>query len=164
MSVNGRKLQFPTFIAMMVRMYVSLLNCVLCTYGEIFKMPKLIPVDVSKYSLDIQQDLSTKPRKLKPGPPERIDGKTVGVFTLSQDAPHNGEMHPGGDELLRVISGNVRVSSDSSPDEDLSLGAGDTCIVPKDEWHKVSVTEESRFIHITPGPSGDHRPLESDDT
>lgn len=127
-------------------------------------MSKLIPVDVSKYSLDIQPDLSIKPRKMKPGPPERIDGMTVGILTLSEDAPHNGEMHPDGDELLHVISGKVRVSSDASPDEDLILGPGDTCIVPKGEWHKVSVIEESRIIHITPGPNGDHRPLEKNDT
>ncbi|XOV90788.1 MAG: cupin domain-containing protein [Pseudomonadota bacterium] len=73
-------------------------------------------------------------------------------------------MHPDGDEILHVISGKVRVSCDSSPDEDLILGPGDTCIVPKGEWHKVSLVEETKLIHITPGPNGDHRPLETDGT
>ena len=122
-------------------------------------MPKVIPVDVDEYSLNIHRDLTVTPYKRKPGPPERIDGMTVGIFNLTEDAPHNGEMHPDGDEILHVVSGKVRVSSDSSPDEDLVLGPGDTCIVPKGEWHKVSVVEESRFIHITPGPKGEHRPL-----
>lgn len=125
-------------------------------------MPKVIPVDASKCSLDIHRDLSIKPRKRKPGPPERIDGMTIGILTLTEDAPHNGEMHPDGDEVLHVISGKVRVSCDSSPNDDLILGPGDTCIVPRGEWHKVSMVEEARLIHITPGPHGDHRPLETD--
>ncbi|HKI74133.1 MAG TPA: cupin domain-containing protein [Pseudomonadales bacterium] len=87
---------------------------------------------------------------------------TVGIFTLTEDAPHDGEMHPDGDEILHVVSGKVRVSCDSSPGEDLILGPGDTCIVPKGEWHKVSVVEEARFIHITPGPNGDHRTLNTE--
>lgn len=127
-------------------------------------MPKLIPVDASKYSLDIYRDLSIEARARKPGRPERIDGMTVGIFTLTEDAPHNGEMHPDGDEILHVISGKVRVSCDSSPDEDLILGPGDTCIVPKGEWHNLSLIEEARVIHITPGPNGDHRPLETNGT
>ncbi len=126
-------------------------------------MPKLISVDASKFSLDVYRDLSIKPRERLPGPPARIDGMTVGILTLSEDAPHNGEMHPDGDELLHVISGKVRVSCDSSTDEDLILGPGDTCIVAKGEWHNVSLIEESKIIHITPGPNGDHRPIDADD-
>jgi quercetin dioxygenase-like cupin family protein len=126
-------------------------------------MPKLIPVDVSVCSLDIFRDLSVKPRQRKPGPPERIDGMTVGILTMSEDAPHDGEMHPDGDEILHVISGKIRVTSDTAPNEDLIMGAGDTCIVPKGEWHKVSSLETTRLIHITPGPNGDHRPLKNGD-
>lgn len=127
-------------------------------------MSKLVPIDVCEYLLDIHRDLSITPRKRKPGPPERIDGMTVGIFTSTSDAPHNGEVHLDGDEILHVVSGKVRVSCDSSPSEDLILGPGETCIVPKGEWHKVSLVEEARFIHITPGPNGDFRPLDQDDT
>lgn len=121
-------------------------------------MAKLIAVDASEYSLDIRRDLSIHPRKRKPGPPQRINGMTVGILTLTEDAPHGGEMHPDGDEILHVISGRIRISCDSAPD-DLIMGAGDTCIVPKGEWHKVSVIEETHLVHITPGPDGEHRPL-----
>ena len=120
-------------------------------------MAKPITVDVSESSLDIHRDLSVHARIRRAGPPERIDGMTVGILTLTEDAPHGGEMHPDGDEILHVISGKIRVSSDSSS-EDLIMGAGDTCIVPKGEWHKVAVVEETRLVHITPGPEGEHRP------
>ena len=125
-------------------------------------MPKLIPVDVSEYSLNIFRDFSIEPHQRQPGPPHRIEGFTVGILTLTENAPHNGEMHPDGDEIVHVISGKIRVSSDSAPNEDLIMGPGDTCIVPKGEWHKISLIEESKILHITPGPNGDHRPLESD--
>ena len=122
-------------------------------------MAELIRIDSSEYSLDIFRDLSIQPRKREPGPPKRIDGMTVGILTITEDAPHNGEMHPNGDEILHVISGKIRVSCDSAPEADLIMGSGDTCIVPKGEWHKVSILEETRLLHITPGPDGEHRPL-----
>ena len=38
-------------------------------------------------------------------PPHRIDGFTVGAPMLTGDAPHGGEMHPDGDELVYMVSG-----------------------------------------------------------
>jgi quercetin dioxygenase-like cupin family protein len=122
-------------------------------------MSKIVPIDVSRFSIDIHRDLSVATRARKPGPPERIDGMTMGVVTMAGDAPHGGEVHPDGDEILFVISGRLRVTGDSQPGDGLELGPGDACIVRKGEWHRVSVLEPARFVHITPGPNGDHRPL-----
>jgi len=123
-------------------------------------MKRIVPVDPTRCRFDIGRDLSVTPRERKPGPPERIDGHTVGFLTLTEDAPHNGEMHPDGDEILFVISGRVRVTGESDPDSPLELGPGDACIVPQGEWHKVHLLENpTRFVHVTPGPHGDHRPL-----
>lgn len=121
-------------------------------------MNTIVPVDASKYSFDIKQDLSVTARERKPGPPERIDGMTVGIVTMENDAPHGGEVHPDGDEMLYVISGKLRVSCDSPSTEPLELGPGDACIVKQGEWHKVSVLEKTQLVHITPGPNGKHRP------
>ncbi len=122
-------------------------------------MNKMIPVDVSGYSFDIHRDLSVSARERKPGPPERIDGMTVGIVTMTRDAPHGGEVHPDGDEILYIISGRVRVTGESEPNGPLELGPGEACIIPKGEWHRVSLIEPAQFIHITPGPNGDYRPL-----
>jgi mannose-6-phosphate isomerase-like protein (cupin superfamily) len=122
-------------------------------------MASIIPVDVSRHSIDLFKDLSLQPRERKPGPPERIDGMTVGILTMTNDAPHGGEVHPDGDELLYVVSGRLRVVTESDPDAEVVLQDGQACIIPKGEWHKVSVLEETQLIHITPGPNGDHRPL-----
>ena len=124
-------------------------------------MSKITPVDVSRYSLDIDRDLSVSTRAHKPGPPERIDGLTVGIVTMVHDAPHGGEVHPDGDEILYVISGKLRVTGESEPNAAIELGPGDACIVRRGEWHRVSVLEPTQLIYITPGPNGDHRPLKS---
>jgi quercetin dioxygenase-like cupin family protein len=122
-------------------------------------MNKITPVDVSRHVFDVHRDLSVSARARKPGPPERIDGMTVGIVTMAHDAPHGGEVHPDGDEILYVISGKVRVVGDSEPDAPVELGPGDACIVPRGEWHRVKIVEPTQLIHITPGPNGDHRQL-----
>jgi mannose-6-phosphate isomerase-like protein (cupin superfamily) len=93
-------------------------------------------------------------------PPQRIDGFTVGAPELTSDAPHDGEMHPDGDELLFMVSGAVTVRLELAGGDCLvELGAGDAVVVPKGVWHKVTLREPGRLVHITPGPNGDARPL-----
>ena len=113
-------------------------------------------VDASKNVFDLRRDLSVEVRARKPGPPERIDGMTVGVVSMSGESPHDGEMHPDGDEILYVISGDLRISYDSG-DAPMELAAGEACIVRKGEWHKVECVGEAQFVHITPGPNGEAR-------
>jgi mannose-6-phosphate isomerase-like protein (cupin superfamily) len=124
-------------------------------------MKKVIPVDVSQYSFNINRDLSVSSTRRPPGPPERIDGMTAGIVTMEGNSPHGGEVHPDGDEVLYVISGALSITTDSNPGESLRLGPGDACIIEKGEWHQVHVLEKTQLLHITPGPNGDHRPLDS---
>jgi quercetin dioxygenase-like cupin family protein len=122
-------------------------------------MTQIVPVDVSRFALDIYRDLSISPRARKQGPPERIDGMTVGFVSVTGDPPHNGEVHPDGDEILYVISGRLRVIGESDPGAAIELGPGDACIVRRGEWHQVMTLQPSQLLHITPGPRGDCRPL-----
>jgi mannose-6-phosphate isomerase-like protein (cupin superfamily) len=124
-------------------------------------MSKIERVDVARFLLDIHGDLSVTPRARKPGPPERIDGMTLGIQSVTEDAPHGGEVHPDGDEILYVVSGRFHVTGDSAPDVPIELGPGDACIVRKGEWHRVSVVEPGQLVNITPGLRGDHRPRKS---
>lgn len=122
-------------------------------------MSLITRVDPSRSSFDVHRDLSITTRERGPGLPERIDGVTIGFLTMDHDAPHGGEIHPDGDEILYVISGRLRVTGDSEPEAAVELGPGDACIVAKGEWHRVRVLEPTRLVHVTPGPNGDHRPL-----
>lgn len=120
-------------------------------------MPKVTKVDAQANRFDISRDLTVAVRKAEPGPPKRTDGMTVGVVTMDAESPHGGEMHPDGDEILYVISGKIRITSDSAPYEPMLLRAGEACVVPKGEWHNVELVEKAQFVHITPGPNGESR-------
>jgi len=94
------------------------------------------------------------------GPPQRIDGFTVGAPEITGNDPHDGEMHPDGDELLFMLSGAVTVTLElADGDRLVDLGAGDAVVVPKGVWHRIAMRAPGRLIHITPGPNGDARPL-----
>jgi mannose-6-phosphate isomerase-like protein (cupin superfamily) len=96
-------------------------------------------------------------------PPQRIDGFTVGAPMLTSDAPHSGEVHPDGDELLFLISGAITVQLElPAGDRTVDLAAGEALVVPKGTWHNITLREPGRLVHITPGPHGDHRPLDVD--
>jgi hypothetical protein len=46
-------------------------------------MTKIVPVDVARFSFDLHRDLSVSLRARKPGPPERIDGATIGFVSVT---------------------------------------------------------------------------------
>lgn len=41
--------------------------------------------------MDIYRDWSIATRERKPGAPERIDGMTIGIVSMTSDPPHGGE-------------------------------------------------------------------------
>jgi mannose-6-phosphate isomerase-like protein (cupin superfamily) len=95
-------------------------------------------------------------------PPNRIDGLTIGAPELTSDAPHGGEMHPDGDEVLYLVSGAVTVSLELPDGEQtVDLGAGDALVIPQGTWHNIHLREPGQLIHITPGPNGEYRPKEA---
>jgi quercetin dioxygenase-like cupin family protein len=101
-----------------------------------------------------------------PGPPKRIDGYSIGVIpNLDGPAPHRGEVHPDGDELLYLVNGVIEVVLDDGDAQTVGvettvvLRAGDAFIVPRGVWHNVRVVEPAYFVHVTPGPNGGYRPI-----
>lgn len=118
-------------------------------------------IDLSRHCIAISRDLGMSTIRNRPGPPAHPDGLCVGVADMTRDPPHNGELHPDGDELIFILSGRVSVTIESSPDDPLELGPGEGCIIPRGAWHRVHLLEPTRLLHITPGPNGDHRPLQN---
>jgi mannose-6-phosphate isomerase-like protein (cupin superfamily) len=94
--------------------------------------------------------------------PVRLDGYTFGAPLMTEDAPHDGEMHPDADELLDLVSGRVEVHLElDEGDRTVDVGPGQAIIVPRGVWHRVHICEPSHLVHLTPGPGGGHRPLPS---
>jgi quercetin dioxygenase-like cupin family protein len=120
-------------------------------------MKKVIPVDVSKFIFNIADDYSVVESPTGNGPPKQLSGISVGIVTMEADPPHGGEVHHDGDEIIYVISGVLRIENDSNPGSDIRLGAGESCIIKKGEWHKVYVVEKAQLIYITPGPNNEYR-------
>ena len=92
-----------------------------------------------------------------PGPPQAVDGFTFGIASMHESAPHQGEMHPDGDEVLYVISGRIMVLLETDPVERVELGEGDGLIVPQGVWHKVDILEPAQIAFLTPGPNNQYR-------
>ncbi len=120
------------------------------------------PFDLSRSVIGLQRGGSACLIPSGQGPPMRIDGLTIGVPRLTRDAPHAGEMHPDGDELLYLISGHMTaVLEEAAGERRIELHAGEALVVPKGVWHRLYLREPSQLLHITPGPGGQHRPLPS---
>jgi mannose-6-phosphate isomerase-like protein (cupin superfamily) len=94
------------------------------------------------------------------GPPQRINGISIGAPHIDGDPPHDGEMHPDGDELLYLISGTATLTLEL-PDglQVVELSGGDAVVVPMGVWHQLTTRGPAQLLHITPGPNGDARPL-----
>ena len=110
----------------------------------------------------IKRDLTAETMPARPDPAIPVDGYTFGVATMSENSPHDGEMHPDGDEVLYLISGKVRVTLETDPVQELDVLPGDGLIVPKGIWHRVDILEPSQIVYLTPGPGGEYRPLPTD--
>jgi mannose-6-phosphate isomerase-like protein (cupin superfamily) len=114
---------------------------------------------------DIARDSSISFRTTSPGPPQRIDGYTIGAIP-NLDGPelHGGEVHPDGDEFLYLVHGSAELILDDGDKETVgvettvAMSAGDAYVVPRGVWHRMRVLEPSYLIHVTPGPHGGHRP------
>jgi mannose-6-phosphate isomerase-like protein (cupin superfamily) len=93
-------------------------------------------------------------------PPPRVDGLSIGVAVTDRPAPHSGERHPDGDELLYLIAGRATVRLERPEGEEcLELTAGSACLVPRGLWHRVVPRGEITLLYATPGPNTERRPL-----
>jgi mannose-6-phosphate isomerase-like protein (cupin superfamily) len=70
------------------------------------------------------------------------------------------EMHPLGDEILFLITGELDVEFENKNEEHVvQLKMGMTCVVPKGIWHRQIVKEPGMLLGITYGKNTQHRPL-----
>jgi mannose-6-phosphate isomerase-like protein (cupin superfamily) len=122
-------------------------------------MPKTARLDFAGRSVGVARDgaISLLPDVR---PPPRIDGLSIGVAVMDRPAPHAGERHLDGDELLYLISGNATVLLERPEGEErIELAAGSACVVPRALWHRVIPRGETTLLYATPGPNTERRPL-----
>ena len=122
-------------------------------------MSKPIKFDPATHTIGLNRgfDASTMPEQ--PDPPVPFSGLTFGVATMSENSPHGGEMHPDGDEVLYLISGQVNVVFEDEDLDDVLMNPGDGLVIGKGLWHRVDILNPSQIVYLTPGPRNEYRPL-----
>ena len=93
---------------------------------------------------------------------ERYDGfkgaSLVAKHSFASDWP-TWEMHPAGDELVCLLSGNVDMVF-ASPDGEESVTltkAGEFVVVPRGTWHTARVHAPTDMLFVTPGEGTENR-------
>ena len=124
-------------------------------------MSKPYRFDPQEFTIGVGHDFGARTVPEQHDPPIPVEGATFGVATMHQNSPHNGEMHPDGDEILYLISGHVRVVFPDDPIDDLDVNPGDGLVIPKGMWHRVDILEPSQIVYLTPGPNNEYRPLDT---
>lgn len=116
-------------------------------------------VDFDRVVVEVARDGALRFAPRLPGPPPSVDGYLLALTSLEHAHPHLGERHPDGDELILLVSGQVTVVVEMpGGDQRHPLRAGEALIVARGLWHRIEVERPARLVHLTPGPSGEHRP------
>ncbi len=116
-------------------------------------------IDITAEIVGLDRRLRAESFPDRPDPGVPVDGYTFGVAIMSGNAPHGGERHPDGDELLYLVSGRARLVFTDDPEPDVELSAGDCVIVARGLWHRVDILEPCHIVYLTPGPNNEVRPL-----
>jgi mannose-6-phosphate isomerase-like protein (cupin superfamily) len=67
------------------------------------------------------------------------------------------ERHPGGDELLHILEGEVDVTvlTDGGPVHEIAR-AGSVCVVPQGLWHRTLAQAAVTLLYMTPAEGNEH--------
>ena len=121
-------------------------------------MKEFIKFESARYAVNIAADYSAE---IEEHPSsftlQRYAGWAMNVSRMDNDAPHNGEMHPNGDEIIHVLSGKFRVTLDSPEPRVIEVSAGEGIIIRRGVWHKIHVLEPCTLVTLVPGPDFEYR-------
>jgi len=82
-----------------------------------------------------------------------IEGHLLGVFPISKpdDLHIEWEMHPAGDEILIMLTGELPVEySGGSHGGTSSLGQGHATVIPKGVWHRLVLRTPGLLLSLSP--------------
>ncbi|PJK30044.1 hypothetical protein CVT23_09795 [Minwuia thermotolerans] len=90
-----------------------------------------------------------------------IEGEAlVSFFRMESDFPH-WEMHPEGDELFVLHSGEIKVVLEQDGAETVfRLKARQTCVIPRGAWHFAYCVAPGDLTVITFGEGTQHRAVD----
>ena len=107
----------------------------------------VLEADGSAVPLVVDEGFWSRP---EPGP-DTDDGRLVSVIRSDGDWP-NWEMHPHGDEVIRLLSGSMALILETpSGARTIAMSPGETVIVPAGTWHTANVAAAGDALYITLG-------------
>lgn len=85
-------------------------------------------------------------------------GRLMMAMDFEGDWP-TWEIHPAGDEILVMLSGEMRVCL-AMPEGEvwMTLEQGKAVVVPKGIWHTANISSPCRCLFLTPGDGTVNRP------
>ena len=88
------------------------------------------------------------------------DGWLIGQYEIDGATDHE-EMHPHGDELHYLVSGELDLVfiADDGTQTAISMQPGTMANVPRGVWHRIETRAPSRGVAITAGRGTEHRAL-----
>jgi mannose-6-phosphate isomerase-like protein (cupin superfamily) len=129
----------------------------------IWRMP-----DLTSTFVVLQPDQSAALVEVSPAVYEELDrrfdgfkGRTlVSSYRFDSDWP-TWEMHPAGDELVCLLSGEVEMVLQRGGTEEVTRlsGAGSFVVVPKGTWHTARTRVPTTMLFVTPGHDTQNRPV-----
>jgi mannose-6-phosphate isomerase-like protein (cupin superfamily) len=125
-------------------------------------------LDLKSTFVVIEPDQSALPVDVTPTLYEELNARFDGfsgrllVSSFSFDSDWSSwEMHPAGDEIVCLLSGEAEMILEHSGARDsMSLREpGSYVIVPKGTWHRAKTKVATNMLFVTPGQGTNHRPL-----
>jgi mannose-6-phosphate isomerase-like protein (cupin superfamily) len=88
------------------------------------------------------------------------DRVLVSSFAFDTDWP-SWEIHPAGDEIVCLMSGEATMILDRNGSEDVVhlRVPGSFVIVPKGTWHTARTSTPTRMLFVTPGQGTRNKPV-----
>lgn len=91
-----------------------------------------------------------------------LDGRILATFPIASPADahsHMWEMHPSGDEVLFMLTGELAVDySGGLGSGSVALEAGSGIVVPRGVWHRLVLREPGLLLALTAARGTEARP------
>jgi mannose-6-phosphate isomerase-like protein (cupin superfamily) len=127
-------------------------------------------LDLASTFVVFQPDLSTALIEVGPTVFEELDRRFDGfrgrvlISSFSFDSDWSTwEMHPVGDEVVCLLSGEVTMVLDrDGVEEAICLREpGSYIVVPKGTWHTARTSVPSKMLFVTPGQGTENKPIQT---
>ncbi|HEY9530049.1 MAG TPA: cupin domain-containing protein [Burkholderiales bacterium] len=126
------------------------------------------PKNLSSTFIVMQPDQSAVPVEVSPTVFEELDRRFDGfkgrvlVSSYSFDCDWaTWEMHPAGDEVVCLLSGDVQMVLDRGGVEEVTrlTEPGTYVVVPKGTWHTARTRVPTAMLFVTPGQDTQNKPV-----